>query len=126
MVVASSLRGRLNPFGPLRWISIRRRGDAADADLRRFALHTILLWALGATFPTCRGRVRRQTMPCSRVMGDASPRRTLPPSPELERRFFRGRSFEADVIRRLLELHFAAVMVEGESGLAREEVTAAS
>jgi len=59
-------------------------------------------------------------------MGDASPRRTLPPSPELERRFFRGRSFEADVIRRLLELHFAAVMVEGESGLAREEVTAAS
>jgi predicted RecB family nuclease len=47
----------------------------------------------------------------------------LPPSPLLERRFIRGRQFEAAVIARLLALHPDARVISGEDRTERERAT---
>jgi predicted RecB family nuclease len=46
-----------------------------------------------------------------------------PPSPVLERRFERGRRFEADVVADLLRLHPDAIAIEGEDASAVEAAT---
>lgn len=47
----------------------------------------------------------------------------LPPSPVLERRFERGRQFEAEIVAELLRLHPDAVVIEGEDSAATEAAT---
>jgi hypothetical protein len=47
----------------------------------------------------------------------------LPASPVLQRRFARGRQFEAEIVARLLALHPAACVIPGQSRAGREEAT---
>src|SRR5436305_3895324 len=47
----------------------------------------------------------------------------LPTSPVLERRFARGRQFEADVVATLLGFHPDAVLVRSDDSGGREEAT---
>lgn len=50
----------------------------------------------------------------------------LPTSPVLERRFLRGREFEAEVVALLMHLHPHSVVIQEEDGGAREAATAKS
>ena len=62
-----------------------------------------------------------------RAQNDAlGPAEPIPPSPVLERRFKRGRLFEAEIVADLRRLHPDAIAVEGADSAALEVATAAA
>jgi predicted RecB family nuclease len=59
-----------------------------------------------------------------RAQNDAlHPVEPLPPSPVLERRFERGRQFEAEIVAELLRLHSNAIVIDAENSVEAEVAT---